>query len=102
MAGSIKPSETPGREAISELVDGFILARAKFDVEALQSLIDYNALLVMIGDAKSIYPFANRTFGRDAIVELITAFKISFECGGNEILNKLIDGDTACVLRKAT
>ncbi len=56
----------------------------------------------MIGAPESIYPLPPRCFGRDAHLEMIAAFQTNIVCGGNEIMDRLIDGDRAAVMRKAT
>lgn len=93
--------ETLNREEITTLIERFIRARAAFDIDELRDVLDYNVFFTVIGDPVSIYPFVNRRFGHDAVIDFIAAFKTNFECGGNEILNIVIDVDRAVVLRKA-
>jgi ketosteroid isomerase-like protein len=89
------------RDQIHELVERFVDARSHLDVPAIRDVLDDNVLFEFIGSPAAIYPFKSRYFGRDEVVELVTAFKVNFECGGNEILKVTIEGDRAAVLRRA-
>lgn len=101
MSDSTSSSERLSREEIEALIKRFILARVTFDVEELRAQLDYNVLLTVIGEPASIYPLVNRRFGQDAVIEFIDSFRTSFESGGSEILDMLIDGNRAVVMRKA-
>ncbi len=101
MNGPIRPAEPPSREKYLELSESFILAREKFNAEELHALLDFNVLLTIIGEQATIYPFRNRYFGQDAVIDLITAFRTSFKCTGDLILDRLVDGDRVVVLHEA-
>ncbi len=90
----------PGRELIADLVDRLINARVRYDIGEFGELFADDVSITIIGDPLSIYPFPNHRVGKAAVLDLIAGLASVFDYLDCEILDVMIDGERAVVLRR--
>jgi ketosteroid isomerase-like protein len=98
---SAAPEPSLTRDEIADRVLRLIGARAVGGLAEIGALLDPNVSLKIIGDPLAIYPFPSRRFGREAVLELVTSLRSIFRYEDMEVLNLIVDGDRATVLRRA-
>ena len=95
------PTTNLTRDEFADRVARLIGARVASNMEELGGFLDPNVSLTIIGDPLSIYPFPNRRFGREAVLELIISLQSTFSYRNIEIMDMIIDGDSVVVMRRA-
>jgi ketosteroid isomerase-like protein len=100
-AGVSGPIPKFTRDDIADRMMGLIGARVSNNLPKFDELLDPNVSLTIIGDPQAIYPFPNRRFGREAVLDLIASMQTTFSHGDIEILDMIVEGGAVVVMRKA-
>jgi len=90
------------REKFVALIERGVRARVDLDIEAMRSFLDPNVSFRLIGGNANTYAIPRRRFGADALIQMATELRTVFEHIGCVILDIVIEGNRAVVLRKST
>jgi ketosteroid isomerase-like protein len=100
VTGAPEPFAGTKREAIADVATRLIQARIKGDFAELRDLFDPAVMLRVIGEASTIYPFANHRAGFAEVAEEFARLHSMFECVDCVVLRMLVENDRVAFLRR--